>query len=64
MLGEMRTIDHPEEIGIFLKFEMTAIEAGAEPGEATAMSSRCKWGGEIERRARPLRRRRKSLPRI
>lgn len=64
MPGEMRKIDHRGESGISSKVEMTAIEAEAEPEEVTAMSSRCKWEGEIERKAQAHRRRRKSLHRI
>lgn len=60
MLGGMRKTDRREEIGICLKVETTAIEEEAEPGEATGMSSRCKWEGEIERRARAHRRKRRS----
>jgi hypothetical protein len=61
MPGEMRKIDLREETEIFLKAETTAIEAEAEPGGATVMSLRCRWEGEIERRARVHHQRRKSL---
>lgn len=61
MPGEMRKIDHRGETAIFLKVEMIGIEAGVELEEATAMSSRCKWEEETERKARAHRRRRKSL---
>lgn len=56
--------DHHEGIETCSKVEEIVAEGADEAGGVIAMSLRCRWEGETEKRARAPHQRRKSLPQI